>query len=273
MLPVVRLPYVAAELPSYYAMVAVAVLSFVVLGPLFARRLEGLPPLRTSAFLVFLTAGAMLGGVLPRLADVGTASSWHAWTQAPIYCGLDVAGLVVGLVVVTPIATRLSGLAIGRVLDGTVPAIGISVAIIRLGCFLNGCCFGTVCDWPWCVEFPAGSYVRFSQSTAGIISSSATRPLPVHPLELYFALGGLALSLLAWNRAGRRRRTGEVAVAALLFYAAFNGPLTHARGDLSELERWGGLPTIDWSYLAIAAGAAVGLLLLRGTTQPRVVDA
>jgi phosphatidylglycerol:prolipoprotein diacylglycerol transferase len=31
------------------------------------------------------------------------------------------------------------------------------VGIARIGCFLNGCCFGVPGDSPWCVRFPAGS--------------------------------------------------------------------------------------------------------------------
>ncbi len=42
-------------------------------------------------------------------------------------------------------------------LDIAAPSAALGMAIGRLGCFLNGCCFGGVCDLPWAVKFPYGS--------------------------------------------------------------------------------------------------------------------
>jgi phosphatidylglycerol:prolipoprotein diacylglycerol transferase len=37
------------------------------------------------------------------------------------------------------------------------------MAIGRIGCFLNGCCFGGACDLPWAVRFPYGSPAQRQQ--------------------------------------------------------------------------------------------------------------
>lgn len=42
-------------------------------------------------------------------------------------------------------------------LDTIAPAVVLGYAIGRVGCLLNGCCWGDVCDAPWAVRFPAGS--------------------------------------------------------------------------------------------------------------------
>ncbi|MFO0953157.1 MAG: prolipoprotein diacylglyceryl transferase family protein [Isosphaeraceae bacterium] len=42
-------------------------------------------------------------------------------------------------------------------LDAIAPAVALGIAVGRFGCFLNGCCFGDVCDLPWAVSFPAPS--------------------------------------------------------------------------------------------------------------------
>jgi phosphatidylglycerol:prolipoprotein diacylglycerol transferase len=42
-------------------------------------------------------------------------------------------------------------------LDLVTPSLLLGMAIGRLGCFLNGCCFGGICDLPWAVTFPADS--------------------------------------------------------------------------------------------------------------------
>ncbi len=37
------------------------------------------------------------------------------------------------------------------------PSMLLGLAIGRIGCLLNGCCFGAVCDRPWAITFPANS--------------------------------------------------------------------------------------------------------------------
>jgi phosphatidylglycerol:prolipoprotein diacylglycerol transferase len=37
------------------------------------------------------------------------------------------------------------------------------VGLGRIGCFLNGCCYGGVCDIPWAVQFPVGSPAYIDQ--------------------------------------------------------------------------------------------------------------
>lgn len=47
-----------------------------------------------------------------------------------------------------------------RMLDIIAPSMVLGLALGRIGCLLNGCCFGGVCDAekvPWAITFPAGS--------------------------------------------------------------------------------------------------------------------
>jgi phosphatidylglycerol:prolipoprotein diacylglycerol transferase len=48
-------------------------------------------------------------------------------------------------------------------LDIIAPSAVLGLAIGRIGCFLNGCCFGSTCDLPWAVRFPFGSNVCVHQ--------------------------------------------------------------------------------------------------------------
>jgi len=40
--------------------------------------------------------------------------------------------------------------------DLIAPSLVLGLAIGRIGCLMNGCCYGAVCDYPWAVTFPAG---------------------------------------------------------------------------------------------------------------------
>jgi len=76
-----------------------------------------------------------------------------------------------GLVVYGSLAGGLAGflayilrrkLPLWATLDLVAPGMLLGLALGRIGCFMNGCCFGGPCDLPWAVRFPAGSppYVR-----------------------------------------------------------------------------------------------------------------
>ncbi len=52
-------------------------------------------------------------------------------------------------------------------LDLLTPSLVLGLAIGRIGCFLNGCCFGGPCDLPWAVTFPAGSPAHVQQVQRG----------------------------------------------------------------------------------------------------------
>lgn len=41
--------------------------------------------------------------------------------------------------------------------DIIAPSSALGLAIGRIGCLLNGCCYGGVCDLPWAIHFPPGS--------------------------------------------------------------------------------------------------------------------
>ena len=42
-------------------------------------------------------------------------------------------------------------------LDIVAPAVMLGLAFGRLGCFMHGCCWGGLCEYPWAVRFPYGS--------------------------------------------------------------------------------------------------------------------
>lgn len=89
---------------------------------------------------------------------------------------------------------RRAGLPLWKMADAAAPAMALGIGIGRLGCFLNGCCFGLPTTLPWGVKFPSGSYASY------------TFPgMPVHPAQLYLAIAGILLFfvLLRMDRAPR----------------------------------------------------------------------
>jgi len=52
--------------------------------------------------------------------------------------------------------SRRRNISITQLADCIAPGLLIGLSLGRLGCFLNGCCYGGPCELPWAMQFPAG---------------------------------------------------------------------------------------------------------------------
>jgi phosphatidylglycerol:prolipoprotein diacylglycerol transferase len=119
--------------------------------------------------------------------------------------------------------------------DVAAPAVAIGAALGRIGCFLNGCCHGAVCDLPWAVTFPAGSHAWVRQANAGLITPDAARSLPVHPTQLYASLAAFVVLAMILAYFPRRKRPGEAMALLMILYSVTRWPIEALRGDESAL--------------------------------------
>jgi phosphatidylglycerol:prolipoprotein diacylglycerol transferase len=126
---------------------------------------------------------------------------------------------------------RRHKLPFARTADITAPGIAFGLTFGRIGCWLNGCCFGRVTTAAAGVVFPRGSDAWRKQVDEGLITK-AMSPLPVIPTELYEAAGCLILFLLLvlWVKP-RKRKDGEVLGALLAGYAVLRFVLEIFRDD------------------------------------------
>ena len=68
--------------------------------------------------------------------------------------GLEFLGGVLAAIVVMIIYFRRKRLGVFKFLDILAPALMLGLAFGRMGCLLNGCCFGAACELPWAIRFP-----------------------------------------------------------------------------------------------------------------------
>ncbi len=154
------LPFVAEPegLPirGYGTMLLVAVLLSIGLTVWRGRKL-GIDPdtLVMLCFWMILPGiiGARVFYIIEYREDFDTLSSLLNFTKG----GLVVYGSLIGGILGLLIFVFRHKLPLMATLDLMAPGFMLGLAIGRLGCFLNGCCFGGVCDLPWAVEFPVGS--------------------------------------------------------------------------------------------------------------------
>lgn len=200
-------------LHSYGLLIAIGVLSSLFWMTQVARKL-GFPPGEKVFDLVFVVV--LAGFIGARLFYVAQEWPWYRahpleifqiWKGGLVYYGGMVASFIGFFLYVRLV--RLPFLASS---DFIIPFIALTHAFGRVGCFLNGCCYGKVCDLPWAVKFPL-------------------LPQPVHPTQAYEAVLNLALfGFLVW-RYPRRRFPGEVTSLYLIVYPAGRFLLEFLRGD------------------------------------------
>ncbi len=119
--------------------------------------------------------------------------AWAAfWNGGLAYYGGLVSGTAYGLWFL-----KREKFPIAKALDMGGMTIPIGLFFGRLGCFLGGCCFGIVTDHALGVSFPAGSAASREQAEHGLLPSVNDPSLPVHPTQLYEAIGCLAIAALA----------------------------------------------------------------------------
>jgi phosphatidylglycerol:prolipoprotein diacylglycerol transferase len=102
-------------------------------------------------------------------------------------------------------------IAFGTMLDIFTPSLAFGFFLVRIGCFLNGCCFGKPTDIPLGVIFPSDSH-------AGLIYENTK----IHPTQLYSLLAGLlGFFILLWleKRLQFARGTGILFLFFLIFSA------------------------------------------------------
>jgi len=81
--------------------------------------------------------------------------------------GLVVYGSLIGALVAGAVFLTRSKLPMLPIADLIAPSLALGLAIGRLGCLMNGCCFGGVCDHGWAIEFPEHSPAYYHQQSNG----------------------------------------------------------------------------------------------------------
>lgn len=105
-----------------------------------------------------------------------------------------------------------------QVFDYFTPTLGLGLAVTRIGCFLNGCCFGTPTDLPWGISFPEGTlpYAVFGDAH-------------LHPSQIYSSLYGLFLFFLLHYVVKHRKFFGQAVTILFMSEAVFRFAIEYVR--------------------------------------------
>ena len=154
-----------------------------------------------------------------------------------------------------------------RVADVMSPSLGLGLMITRLGCFLNGCCFGLPTASALGIRFPADCEASLTAARiAGEHGASGGLAVAIHPTQLYSSFGGLIilLALLALDR--KARPDGSLFAGFLCLYGLDRLVIDEFR-YYEEVMRAGGLSVNQWLSIGMIAAGVFLFARLRRSAQ------
>jgi phosphatidylglycerol:prolipoprotein diacylglycerol transferase len=159
----IEIPFIHLTVKSYGLMMVIGFLACVSLIRYLSRDFTPNPQLITNAALYSLVGGVVGARLFFVFHHFGQFRSNPLEVFAIWQGGLELVGGVAVFIIVILFYLWYHKLPIRRYLDTL--AIGLMLALVfgRVGCFLNGCCYGKPTELPWGLRFPYYSFAYHSQ--------------------------------------------------------------------------------------------------------------
>jgi phosphatidylglycerol:prolipoprotein diacylglycerol transferase len=236
---------------SYSVFVALAYLAGLSYALLEARRLK-LDPLHVVDasiwFFIFAIVGARLMFMVVdyRRFIHDPREIYRVWNGGLVFYGGFVCSVLAGVAYI-----KRHRLPLGLWSDLFAPVAMIVLTVGRIGCLLNGCCYGKFAPGlPWGITYPV------SHPALGLAQ------VPVHPTPIYESLATLAIFGLLLLIARHKRFHGQVFWTMVLLYAAARFVIEFFRGDPRGVVPFTTLSTSRGIALVAAPAAIIMLVWL-----------
>jgi len=203
---------------TYGVFVALGFASAIAVSVWLSRK-EGFPPqaIIDAAFVAIVSAivGSRVLYVFmnPVYYSENPLDIFKLWEGGLVFSG----GLIFAVIVLI-FYLRRRKLPTLKAADILAPGLALGQAVGRIGCFSAGCCYGRPTDAPWAVVFKDPQTL-------------ALPGIPLHPTQLYAALGGLLVfGILIFLRT-RKNFEGQIFIWFLILHSTLRLVVERFRGD------------------------------------------
>ena len=146
--------------------------------------------------------------------------------------GLVFYGGLMGSTVASAIYIRLKKLPFWKMADILAPSIALGYVFGRIGCLLNGCCYGRACDLPWAIHFPGGNALN----------------APTTPLRYLLLHGKYEDFFVLEDEAEKMNRTSPDAWFRRMMARVLAGDFEAARQEIVQTVPGGGTASLSLAY-------------------------
>lgn len=158
--------------------------------------------------------------------------------------GLTLHGGLVGGILAGLILSQIAKIPFWKLADIYAPALPLAQFFGRIGCFLNGCCYGYKTEVPWGITF----------TNPDSISPTMVK---LHPTQLYEAGGSIIIFIIIWRVRKNIKYKGGVFLHYLILYSILRSIVSSYRADSHYL--WG--TNIKTIYIVCVLTIAIALTL------------
>ncbi len=278
----IPIPYFGITIPIYaYGFMLMMGFLVVIYVARNKAKAEGINPEDISNMGLYTVFAGIMGGRIFYVIQNFGAYKNNLLDVFKIYeGGLVFYGGLTASIITIVIFAKIRKLPALKTIDIVAYAFALGVACGRIGCFLNGCCWGDVCspDLLWAVSFPKsvdanlmidGSPAFLHHLGQGLVSVSDSHSLPVHPTQIYSFFGNISIFFIVKTFFKHRRRDGEVTLMFCALYSVMRFTVEIFRDD-NPLLFDGMTISQNASVLVLTAAVAlfvIGRIKLKGQTK------
>jgi prolipoprotein diacylglyceryltransferase len=159
-------------------------ITFLVTTWLASRRArqEGIAPQHLQDLAIWIFVGGLVGArlVYMKQYDEPLTNFFKIWQGGLVFYGSAIGG-VAGYVLAYFFVIRKHGLSTWKLADIIAPSVAVGLLLGRIGCFLNGCCYGNVaCTHCPGVAFPLSAPARYMLVGAGYQTAAGFTLIETH---------------------------------------------------------------------------------------------
>jgi phosphatidylglycerol:prolipoprotein diacylglycerol transferase len=250
---------------SYGVMLALAFLAGIFITIKLAER-RGIDPNGILNLVLIIMVSAIVGSrLLYVLTHISEFEDRWKYAFLPIrpdgsvgLSGLIFLGGFIAALLSSVVYVKYKKMPFWEITDCIALSLAFGLFLGRIGCFLNGCCFGLACDLPWAVQFPA-------QSPAAMVMGS----LFIHPTQLYSALYNLLIFFILLRVERKKMFSGFLAGTFLVLYGALRFLVDFFRYYEKQMRIIAGLDLNQViSLVMVVMGLIVLISRMPGTEKP-----
>lgn len=193
------------EIRWYGVMVVLAVIAVIGISLLEAKR-TGFPQDMIWDVGLWAVVGGIIGARLLHIIDKWEYYMYHP-DQIINFAGLAIWGAVLGALIAIFIYVIVKKISFWQLGDIFAPGAILGQAIGRVGCLVNGCCYGLTCELPFAVIYQNPN-------------SYAPHGVPLYPTQLFHIIWDLIGFGVLWVLRKRLKPQGSLFLVWLVFFGA-----------------------------------------------------